>query len=150
MAIVRWEPFKELEAMQDRINRLFNETLFQGKEGKERGHFMSQWSPNVNVFEDKDHISIEADLPGMEQKNIEINIQNNVLTFKGERRIEREENQEGYLRVEKNYGVFSRSFDIPASVNAEKVSASYEKGVLKIHLPKQEEARPKQITVKVE
>jgi len=145
MAITRWSPFRELEALQDRINRLFGETGFSGLPKAELA-----WAPAVNILEDENAVVVKAELPDMNEKDVEVKIENNVLSIKGEKKLEKEEKKENYHLIESSYGSFSRSFSLHGNLDADKASAKYEKGVLRITLPKKEEAKPKQIKVKVE
>jgi HSP20 family protein len=146
MAIVRWDPFRELETLQGRMGRLFEEAVSRPGE---RDLGVQGWAPAVNIYEDENQIEVTAELPGIEEKDININIENNVLTLKGDKKIHREEKKGNYHLVETSYGVFSRSFTLPGTVDQEKISASSENGVLKIVLPKKEETKPKSISVKV-
>jgi HSP20 family protein len=146
--LVRWNPFKELESLHSEIDRLFGES-FPSRTGG-RGEIAGfGWTPHVDIFEDREAIDITVDLPGIEQKDVKLNIDNNVLTLSGERKLERENKKDNYHRMERFHGTFSRSFSLPNTVNAEKVDAHMEHGVLKIHLPKREEAKPKLIDIKV-
>jgi HSP20 family protein len=147
MAIVRFDPFRELSQMQDRINRIFGEA-YRGKDDDvlSRG----DWTPAVDIFENGQHeIVIKAELPGLKREDIDIRVENSTLTLRGERKHDAEVKQENYHRVERAYGSFSRSFALPSTVNAEKVSAAFADGVLTITLPMREEAKPRQIQVAV-
>ena len=150
MAIVRWDPFKDLSAIQDRINRLFDESLSRSKFFDKEGIASGFWSPAVDIYETESDIVLKAELPEVNQKDININIENNVLTLKGERKFEKETKEENFHRIERSYGSFSRSFNLPGSIDKDNVKASYKNGVLKITMPKKEESKPKQITVNVE
>jgi Molecular chaperone (small heat shock protein) len=123
MALIRWDPFREMETMKE------------------------AWSPSVDIYETENEIVIKAELPGMEAKDIDIKLENNVLMLKGERRFERESNKDNYHRVEMSYGNFSRSFSLPAFVDENKVRAEYNDGLLKVFLPKKEQAKSKQIKI---
>lgn len=145
--LVRWDPFREMETLHGEIERLFDQALGRPLlRGEERG---AAWMPNVDIHEDKDGINISADLPGMTQKDVQVNIDNNVLTLSGERKLDREDKRDNYHRIERFYGKFSRSFSLPNTVDTDKVEAHMENGVLRIHLPKREEAKPRQIEIKV-
>jgi HSP20 family protein len=145
MAVVRWDPFRDLSMLQDRMNRLFNDT---GRTwNHEEPSATTSWSPAVDIFETEGEIVVKAELPGMERKDIALHLENNVLTLKGERRFEKETKDENYHRIERSYGGFSRIFSIPATVDEEKIRADYKDGVLKIALPKKEQAKPKQIRI---
>ena len=144
---VRWDPFSEVDSLQRSINRLFDDAGSARRERHEGADAM--WAPAVNSYEDKDAFLLSCDLPGMDQKDIRINLDNNTLTISGTRKLEHEENKENYQRIECVFGTFSRSFTLPATVDTEKIEANVEKGVLKIRLPKREESKPRQIAIKV-
>ena len=145
-ALTRWEPFRELATLQDRLNRMFGEP-FGTATGQEltAGAFV----PPVDVYEDEKSIRLKMEVPGIEEKDIDIRLENNLLTVRGERKMESETKEENYHRIERSYGSFSRSFTLPSSVNPEDVKAGYAKGVLTVTLGKRAEARPKQIKVEV-
>ena len=142
----RWEPFREFSTLQDRMNRLFRET--QGN-SQEEPLTSSSFAPAVDVYEDEHNVTLKIEVPGIDEKDIDVRIENNTLTVHGERKIEKEEKEENYRRVERQYGSFTRTFNLPPTVDAEKVQADYDKGVLKVTLPKKAEAKPKQIKVNV-
>jgi HSP20 family protein len=142
--ITRWDPFREFSTLQDRMNRLFRET-----QGPEESLTTSSFAPPVDVYEDEHNVSLKIEVPGIDEKDIDVRIENNVLTVHGERKLEKEEKEENFRRVERQYGSFTRTFTLPTTVDAEKVSANYDKGTLKIALPKKAEAKPKQIKVNV-
>jgi HSP20 family protein len=144
--LTRWEPFREFSTLQDRMNRLFRET--QGN-SQDEALTSSSFAPAVDVYEDEHNVTLKIEVPGIEEKDIDVRIENNTLTVHGERKIEKEEKEENYRRVERQYGSFTRTFNLPPTVDAEKVQADYDKGVLKITLPKKAEAKPKQIKVNV-
>jgi len=145
MAITRWDPFRDLGLLQDRMNRLFDDAG-RGWRADEPSA-TTPWSPAVDIYETENEILVQAELPGVDRKDITLNLENNVLTLKGERRFEKETKQENYHRIERSYGAFSRSFSIPASVDDEKIRADYKDGILKIALPKKELVKPKQIKI---
>jgi HSP20 family protein len=145
--ITRWEPFREFSTLQDRMNRLFRES--HGPEGREETLNNTSFAPPVDVYEDEHSVNLKIEVPGVDEKDIDVRIENNVLTVHGERKFEKEEKQENFRRVERQYGSFTRSFTLPTTVDAEKVLANYDKGILKIALPKKAEAKPKQIKVSV-
>jgi HSP20 family protein len=145
--ITRWDPFREFSTLQDRMNRLFQDSF--GREGREEALSTTTFAPPVDVYEDEHNITIKIEVPGIEEKDIDIRVENNTLTVFGERKLEKEEKQENYRRVERQYGSFSRSFTLPNTVDADNISADYDKGVLKINLAKKAEAKPKQIRVNV-
>ena len=141
MAIVRWDPTRELASMEvDRLNRMFTDFLGES--------FNRGWVPAVDIYETDNHeLVLKAELPDMRREDISVTFENNVLTLRGERRVEGETRRENFQRMERHYGSFSRSFTIPATVDAANIAASYKDGVLTVRLPQREEARPKQITV---
>src|ERR1700756_3452885 len=144
--LTRWEPFREFSTLQDRMNRLFRETY---NEGQDQSLTTTSFAPAVDVYEDEHNITLKIEVPGIEEKDIDVRIENHTLTVHGERKFEKEEKEENYRRVERQYGSFTRSFTLPNHVDVEHVSANYEKGVLKVKLAKKAEAKPKQIKVNV-
>jgi HSP20 family protein len=149
MAIVRWDPFRDLITIQERMNRLFDQALFKTRPEDEEGLATSMWSPPVDIYETPESIVLKAELPGVSRENIEIQVQDNTLTLKGERKFEREVKDENYLRIERSYGAFQRAFSLPAVIQQERIKAVFKDGVLEVTLPKAEEARPKQIKIDV-
>jgi len=145
MAVVRWDPFRDLNLIQDRMNRLFDDAGRTWRNDEPAA--TTSWSPSVDIFETEGEIVVKAELPGMERKDIALHLENNVLTLRGERKFEKETKNENYHRIERSYGNFSRSFSIPATVDEEKIRADYKDGVLKIVLPKKEQAKSKQIKI---
>lgn len=141
MVIARWDPFRELEELQERVNRLFQERTSRGG--------ARAWAPVVDVYEDENSIVVRAELPGMKREDIDIEITHDSLTISGERKFDADEKQ-NFLRVERPYGAFSRSFAINVPVNTEDVKASYKDGILEISIPKSEETKPKKVQVAVE
>ncbi len=144
--LTRWDPFREFTTAQDRLNRLFRESY---GEGREEALTTSTFAPLVDVYEDEHHITLKIEVPGIDEKDVDVQIENNTLTVHGERKFEKEEKEENYRRVERQYGSFTRSFTLPRTVDAEQVQAHYDKGILKIQLAKKAEAKPKQIKVNV-
>ena len=145
MAVVRWDPFRDLNLLQDRMNRLFEDANRNWKSDEPAS--TTTWSPAVDIFETESEIVVKAEVPGMDRKDITLNLENNVLTLRGERRFLKETKDENYHRIERSYGGFSRAFSIPVTVDDEKIRADYQDGVLKIVLPKKEQLRPKQIKI---
>jgi HSP20 family protein len=145
MAISRWDPFRDLSVLQDRMNRLFDDAG-RGWRADEPAA-TTTWSPAVDILETENEIVVKAELPGVDRKDISLNLENNVLTLKGERRFEKETKEENYHRIERAYGGFSRAFSIPATVDEEKIRADYHDGILSIALPKKEQVKPKQIRI---
>jgi len=146
--LTRWEPFREFSTLQDRMNRLFRETYNDGG-GRDESLTTSSFAPPVDVYEDEHNVSLKIEVPGIDEKDIDVRIENNTLIVHGERKIEKEEKEENYRRVERQYGSFTRTFTLPPTVETENVSATYDKGVLKVKLAKKAEAKPKQIKVNV-
>jgi HSP20 family protein len=145
MAISRWDPFRDLNVLQDRMNRLFDDAG-RGWRADEPAA-TTTWSPAVDIFETENEIVVKAEVPGIDRKDISLNLENNVLTLKGERRFEKETKEENYHRIERAYGGFSRAFSIPATVDYEKIRADCHDGILTIALPKKEQVKPKQIRI---
>jgi len=148
MSIVRWRPFRDLVSIQDEMNRLFDD--FFGRPLARTEWTEGVWSPTVDISEDKDNVIIRAEMPGTKKEDVNISIQDNVLTLKGEKKQEKEEKDKNYHRVERSYGSFCRSFQLPTSVKTDKIKANYRDGVLNITLPKTEEVKPKQIPISIE
>ena len=145
--LTRWEPFREFSTLQDRMNRLFRESFSEGS--RDESLVASSFAPAVDVYEDEHSVTLKIEVPGIDEKDIDIRIENNLLTVHGERKIEKEEKEENYRRVERQYGSFNRTFTLPNTVDTENVQANYDKGLLKIKLAKKAEAKPKQIKVNV-
>lgn len=143
--ISRWDPFRELSALQDRINRIFNEQLSRG-EPEQAG---KAWAPVVDILESDSDLIVRAEIPGVKRDDIDVQVTSESLTIRGERKFD-EESKDKYLRVERAYGPFSRSFSIGVPVQADKVKATYRDGVLEIVVPKAEEVKPKKIEIKTE
>jgi HSP20 family protein len=145
MAIVRYDPFRDLRTLQEEVNRLFSTNMTRAfdDEGIGRG----AWAPSVDIYENKDQIVLEAELPGMKQEDFDLSIENNVLTLRGERKFEKTDETDNYHRVERSYGAFTRSFTLPQTVSAEGANAEYNNGVLRVTLPKREETKARRIQV---
>ena len=146
----RWEPLREFSTMQDRtnrMNRLFRELY--GPEGPEEALTTSSFAPPVDIYEDEHTITLKLEVPGIDDNDIDVRIENSTLVVHGERKIEKEEKEENFRRIERQYGSFTRSFTLPTSVDPGQVNAHYDKGVLKIKLAKKAEAKPKQIKINV-
>ncbi len=144
--LTRWDPFREFNTLQDRMNRLFHDSF---GEGREEALTTTAFAPPVDVYEDEHNVTLKIEVPGIEEKDIDVRIENNTMTVHGERKFEKDEKEENYLRVERQYGSFTRTFTLPNTVDTENVSANYDKGVLKIKLAKKAEAKPKPIKVNV-
>jgi HSP20 family protein len=145
--LTRFEPFREFTTLQDRLNRLFRDTY--APEGREDALTSAGFAPPVDIYEDEHNITLKIEVPGIDEKDIDVRIENNTLTVHGERKFEKEEKEENYRRVERQYGSFTRTFTLPTTVDANQVQANYDKGVLKINLAKKAEAKPKQIKINV-
>jgi HSP20 family protein len=144
MAITRWDPFREVVTMQNRLNSLFRD-LNEGDSPLTTASFV----PAVDIYEDAQKVVLKLEVPGIEEKDLDIRVENNTLTVKGERKFEKEEKEENFHRIERRYGSFYRAFTLPSTVNTENVQASYNAGVLKLELAKKAEAQPKQIKINV-
>ena len=144
--ITRWDPFREFVTLQGRMNRLFRDSY---GDAREEALTTTTFAPPVDVYEDEHTVTLKIEVPGIEEKDIDVRIENNTLTVHGERKFEKEEKEENFRRVERQYGSFTRTFTLPNTVDQDSVQANYEKGVLKIQLAKKAEAKPKQIKVNV-
>lgn len=147
MAIVRWEPVRELSSLQHEMNRLFN-TMFETPSAESAGG-LRRWTPAMDLVETDEHFVLRADLPGMSQEDISIEVEDRALTVSGERKAEHEVRQEGFHRVERSFGRFSRSLTLPEGVDPEAVSASFDRGVLEVRVPKPEQRKPRRISIGV-
>ena len=148
MAITRWDPFRDVLALQNRMNSLFqdfNRTSGAGSDLMTTAAFV----PPVDIYEDQHKIVLKLEVPGMKESDLDIQLENNLLTVKGERKFENEEKEENFHRIERRYGTFYRSFTLPTTVDSEHINASYTAGILKLELNKKPEAQPKQIKVNV-
>jgi HSP20 family protein len=148
MAVVKWDPLRDLLSIQDRMNKLFEQTLSRSR--AEEAITPSTWTPAVDVYETPETIVMKADLPGLTREHIEIQLRDKTLTLKGERRFAKEAEEENYLRIERAYGAFQRSFTLPATIRQEQIRAVFRDGVLELTLPKAEESKPKQIVIEVQ
>jgi HSP20 family protein len=148
MTIVRYDPFRDLRSLQEEVNRLFSSNLSRGfgEEGIARG----AWNPSVDIYENKEQIVLEAELPGMNREDFELSVENNVITLRGQREFEKKDESDNYHRVERSYGSFTRSFTLPQTVSAEGATAEFRNGVLKVTLPKREETKARRIEIKGE
>ena len=143
--LTRWDPFREFTTLQDRMNRLFRDSFGE----REEALTTSTFAPPVDVYEDEHSVSLKIEVPGIDEKDIDVRVENNILTVHGERKFEKEEKEENFRRVERQYGSFTRSFTLPNTVDTDSIQANYDKGILKIQLAKKAEAKPKQIKVNV-
>jgi HSP20 family protein len=143
--LTRWEPFGGATTMQDQVNRLFHD-VFERQGGESS---LTAWAPAVDIYESEHELVVKADLPDIDPKDLDIRVENNILTIRGERKFEKKVNEDNYLRVERAYGSFARSFTLANTVNSDAIKAEYQNGVLTLSIPKKEEAKPKQIKVNV-
>ena len=148
MTITRYDPFRDLRNLQEEVNRLF--TGNAGRTFDDEGIARGSWSPSVDIYENKEQIVLEAELPGMNREDFDLTVENNVITLRGERRFEKKEDTDSYHRVERAYGSFTRSFTLPNTVSGEGASADYRNGVLRVTLPKREETKARRIEIKGE
>jgi HSP20 family protein len=146
MTIVRWEPLRELGSLQNEMNRLFN-TVFDTPVPGNGGTAMRRWVPSMDLVETEGHFVLRADLPGMSEEDIKIEFEDGTLTVSGERKAEHEAGNEGYYRVERAFGAFSRTLTLPKGIDAEGVTAGFDRGVLEVRIPKPEERKPRRIEI---
>jgi HSP20 family protein len=144
MALIRWDPYRELSSLADRFNRAV------GSRERDEEMGLGAWIPPVDIAEDKDKITVTAELPGFKEDEVEIQMEGNILTIRGERKFEQEKEGKNYHRVERAYGQFVRTFSLPANVDRENIRARFKNGLLEIEMPKREDARPKQIKISAE
>lgn len=144
-SITRWDPFRNLASLQEQVNRLFEGNLSHERDQSA----LTAWSPSVDVYETENDLVIKADLPEVIEKDIDVRVENNMLTIRGERKLEQRVKEENYLRMERSYGFFTRSFSLPNTVNTEQIQAQYSDGVLTVSLPKRAESKPKQVKINV-
>jgi len=148
-ALIRWDPFKEMEDLQSRFTRLFGLTPARTENGDRELMTITEWAPSVDIIEDEKEWLVKADLPEVKKEHVKVTVENGVLTITGEREFEKEEKDKKYHRIERSYGNFLRSFTLPDGADGSKVNAEFKDGVLKVHLPKGEKAKPKAVEVKV-
>jgi HSP20 family protein len=148
MALIRWEPARELQSIQQEMNRLFG-TFFDSPAGGGNGGGLRRWIPAMDLVEEGDHYVLRADLPGVSEDDVNVELEDNVLTISGERRSEHEDKKEGYYRIERASGAFSRSLTLPEGIDPESVQASFEKGVLEVRIPKPEQRKPRRVAIGV-
>ena len=144
-SVIRWDPFRNGSKLQEQVNRLF-ENSFQGP--ADQGA-LTTWAPAVDIYETENELVLKADLPDVNEKDMDIQVENNMLTIRGERKFEQKVKEDNYLRVERTYGSFSRSFSLPSTINSESIKAEYKNGVLTIELPKRAESKPKQVKINI-
>jgi HSP20 family protein len=144
--ISRWAPIQSLTSLHDQVNRLRDSSTSRSAKAETD---LATWAPAVDIYETEGELVVKADLPDLDEKDIDVQIEHNVLTIRGERKFEKTINQDNYLRVERTYGAFSRSFSLPNTIDSEQIHAEYRNGVLSVRMPKREESKPKQIKVSV-
>jgi HSP20 family protein len=148
MALIRWEPVRELQTMQNEMNRLFNTFFDSPSTSTNGGHTpLRRWIPAMDVVETADHFVLRADLPGISENDVNIELDDNVLTISGQRRSEHESGNEGYYRVERASGSFSRSLTLPEGVDADGIQANFDNGVLEVKIPKPEQQKPRKVQI---
>jgi HSP20 family protein len=145
MAIIRWDPFRDIVTLREKMNRLFEDAVTA--RGEEKEMISSTWTPSVDIYETENEIILTAEVPGIDEKDIDIKIENNTLSLQGERKFEKETKEENYHRIERSYGSFFRSFTIPHNVDQDRIEAEHESGVLRILMPKKPETKPKKVKV---
>jgi HSP20 family protein len=149
MALIRWEPTRELASIQTEMNRLFN-SFFEPTTGSSGGNgTFRRWTPAMDVVETDDNYVLRADLPGLSEGDVKIEVEDNVLTVSGERKSSREESKQGYYRVERSFGHFSRTLTLPEGVDAEGINATFDRGVLEVKVPKPEQRKPRKVEIAV-
>jgi HSP20 family protein len=149
MALVRWEPVRELNSLQTEMNRLFNTFFDTPTTGGNGGGGVRRWVPSMDLVETDEHFVLGADLPGLTEADVSIELEDNVLTVAGERKAEREDKEEGFYRMERSFGQFRRSLTLPEGVDADKIAATFDKGVLEVRIPKPEERKPRRVAIRV-
>ena len=149
MALIRWEPVRELSTIQNEMNRLFNTFFEAPAPGGGSGTTLRRWIPAMDLVETDEHFVLRADLPGLNESDVNIELEDNVLTISGERRAEHEERKEGYYRVERASGQFARSLTLPEGVDPEGVNAKFDRGVLEVRIPKPEQRKPRKVEISV-
>jgi HSP20 family protein len=142
----RWEQSRGSTSLQDQVNRLFEGSFTRDRSGHAD---LATWAPPVDIYETENELVVKADLPDLHEKDIDIRVTNNTLTIRGDRKFEKDINEDNYLRIERAYGSFTRSFSLPNTVNSENIRAEYRNGVLTLHMAKREESKPKQIKISV-
>jgi HSP20 family protein len=148
MALVRWEPVRELTSLQSEMNRLFN-TFFDTPTTGGNGNGVRRWVPSMDLVETDESFVLRADLPGMTEADVSIELEDNVLTVSGERKAEHEDKKEGFYRMERSFGQFRRSLTLPEGVDADGIGATFDKGVLEVRIPKPEERKPRRVSIQV-
>jgi HSP20 family protein len=146
MSITRWDPFRNISTLQEQVNRLFENSV---QNGRSDNSALTTWAPAVDIYETENELVLKADIPDMNENDLDIRVENSMLTIRGERKFEQKVKEDNYLRIERTYGSFTRSFGLPNTVNTETIKAAYKNGVLTVELPKRAESKPKQVKVNV-
>ena len=146
--IVRWDPFRDMVTLRDRMDRLFEDSLTRARDRGEEDFGTGAWAPAVDIYETSDSLVIKAEIPGIDKKDVSIEVKDNTLRLKGTRKQEKDVKEENYHRMECCYGSFQRTFTLPATVDQEKISATFKNGMLEVKLPKKEEKKPRQVEIK--
>jgi len=149
MTLVRWKPIRDMANMQDEMNHAFA-SIFGPRSGYGGTEDTGSWNPDVDIVEDNDQVSVSVDLPGINKEDIQVQVEDNVLTIKGERKFAKDENQKNYHHMKRAYGSFYRTFSLPSTVAGDKIKANYKNGVLNIELPKIEDVKPKEIPISID
>lgn len=145
-AVTRWDQSRGLTSLQDQVNRFFVDNFTRDRSGHAD---LATWAPPVDIYETENELVVKADLPDLQEKDIDVRVENNTLTIRGERKFEKDVHEDNYLRVERTYGSFMRSFSLPNTVSSESIRAEYRNGVLTLRMAKREESKPKQIKISV-
>jgi HSP20 family protein len=145
MAIIRWDPYRDVVNLRDRMNRLFED--MSTRKDEERDIMPGAWAPSVDIFETENEVVLAAEIPGVDEKDVEIKVEDNNLTIRGERKFEKETKEENYHRIERSYGSFFRSFALPSYIDQDRIEAEHENGVLKIRMPKKAELKPRKVKI---
>ncbi len=145
MAIIRWDPYRDMVTLRDRMNKLFEDMA--ASRGEEKDLATTSWAPAVDIYETEGEVVLTAEIPGIEEKDIEIKVEDNTLTLRGERKFEKETKEENYHRIERAYGSFFRSFTLPGYVDQDKIEAEHENGILKVRMPKRAELKPRKVKI---
>ena len=145
MAIIRWDPYKDIVTLRDRMNRLFED--MSSPKSEEKNIMAGAWAPSVDIYENENEVVLAAEIPGVDEKDVEIKVEDNNLTLRGERKFEKETKEENYHRIERSYGSFFRSFSLPSYIDQDRIEAEHENGVLKIRMPKRVELKPRKVKI---
>jgi HSP20 family protein len=145
MAIIRWDPFRDMVTLREKMNRLFEDIY--SRRGEDKDIAATTWAPSVDIYETESELVMTAEIPGVDEKDVEIKVEDNTLTLKGERKFEKETKEENYHRIERSYGTFYRAFTLPNSIDPDKIHAEHENGVLKISMPKRQELKPRKVKI---